>query len=397
MSWFKKLMGSFNAHNGSADTSTQQPSAEPEQPTGYIAQHGAIMRTCTFTTQRVFSFEEMLTGKAPQTTVRWEATMSPTDNAVWSLRQIETCGDFTSEGATRDMSFEEALNIMALMEEHQASLTSHEQLDTHAQLGDESFSALARKEGFVQTSSGYVDQQTFDTLGTDATSDAITQARQELLVVQSQQESVFNHIFASSGKVPSRLTEAALALKAISAIKENILYPLNALSSHLSMIDPQYENSYVSYIERITQAYKGLQDYVQSNPGDVFSQYDQQQMSRLLAGMEVEAFTLITQNLFEYTVAWPTTQRSDLLIKLNTHLQDVAQNYVTDTPPHFQQYVEDKIMSKRPNPKAALRFELNERVRTQLGTWAGTATEQVGKLPTPAAASAARTGQALLR
>lgn len=380
MNWLKRLTGTFNAP------------VPIEQPVGHIAQHGTTMCTRSFIIEQQFSLDIMLGGDA-KTTVHWQASVHPEKSGLWTLRQIETCGDIRSEGQARLMSFDEALNTMALMEAHQSTYHCHASSNTHKSLGASSFIHVAEKEGYVQNTDGYMVKRTADDAGGSFSMNAIERARQTLEAEIELQQGVFSQIFANTQTGQKSLAQVAQALRNVALIKEKILLPFEIANVEATYIGFDYKgaDSLKAIFKRISTTHANIQKYIEQNPDGIFNTHDQKQMSQLFAILELETFASLARGLYARVAEKPTTQHADLLLELNNDIRKLSEKCMPDIPGHLHARIEAAIMSEAKN-----RHSLCTRVQLRLEHWMQDAAKQAAAPATMSSPKITTIAQGLL-
>lgn len=360
MNWLKRLTGTFNT-----------PVAI-EQPVGHIAQHGTTMCTRSFIIQQQFSLDTMLGGDA-KTAVHWQASAHPEKSGLWALRQIETCGDIRSEGQARLMSFDEALNTMALMEAHQSTYHGHASSNTHKILGATSFIHVAEKEGYVQNTDGYMVKRTADDAGGSFSMNAIERARQTLEAEIELQQGVFSQIFSNTQTGQKSLAQVAQALRNVALVKEKILMPFEQANIEATYIGFDYKGveSIKHTFKDISRAHSNIQDYIQQNPDGIFNTRDQKEMRQLFTVLELETFTDLARGLYKQISEKPSTKHADLLLELNSDIRKLSEKCMPGIPDHLHARIEAAIMSEAKN-----RHSLCTRVQLRLEHWMQDAAKQ---------------------
>lgn len=313
MGWLRKLTQLFNAH-----AEVAVPRAD------HIAEHGHFMRSRGFVTPNAFSLEEVLADSQQKTITHWEATLHPQQTGLWTLRQIETCGDIRNEGHAKSVSFEEALNTMSLMEEHQSTCLRHAAASTHDTLGEDSYIRLAEKEGYVQNTDGYMVKRTPDDNGGSFDIHALERAKKSLAAAQAEQNGLFHSMFGNAKPTEEKSLDQMIdALQPLRRINDGLKKPLSkALEEIARSWGYEDASEYKRRTKVISRAFDQCHDYIHSNPDNLLTAYDQKKIGTLFGAIEVEIYAVMAQDKFQNVKRnLGAKEDADLLHKLNTLVQ----------------------------------------------------------------------------
>lgn len=225
MGWLKKLADIFNPAQA----------AEPLAQAGHITQNTVPLRTRMFTQPADPFSLEAITGKGVETAIQWEALPSEKHAGLWYVQQVShttidgaTTLDYGVARTPRYISYEEAVNILALMEtseetrQHAASPEPADYFRTHAE-----------QEGFVQNTQGQLVQRSVEGSGGQFTQDSLKRAQENAQKAIAAQGGIFTSIFQTGGSAAS-LNTTLTVIENAAALESGLVQPLRAITTYLA-------------------------------------------------------------------------------------------------------------------------------------------------------------------